>query len=58
MMERVQQLFRNDSVTYEPIEGGSETPEGDRIEHPAHPSFSWIDYCVFGLLGISMLWAW
>ncbi|KAF2735995.1 hypothetical protein EJ04DRAFT_433995 [Polyplosphaeria fusca] len=56
-MERLRQLFkRRDS--YEPLEGGSEGPDGEQIPHPKHNTFSWIDYSVFLLLGVAMLWAW
>lgn len=56
-MERIRDFLRRRS-SYEPLEGGSEGPDGERIEDPKHRKFSWIDYGVFFLLGISMLWAW
>lgn len=55
-MARIRDFLRRSS--YEPLEGGSESPDGERIEDPKHRKFSWIDYAVFFLLGISMLWAW
>ena len=58
-MERVKRLFRNEGQqqAYEPLEGGSERPDGERIEVDAAP-FAWVDYLVFALLGVAMLWAW
>lgn len=56
-MERLRRLFQRDP-SYEPLEGGSESPEGEQIVHTNHQSFSWIDYSVFVLLGVAMLWAW
>jgi hypothetical protein len=43
---------------YEPLEGGSERPDGERIEENDAQKFSWTDYSVFLLLGVAMLWAW
>lgn len=40
------------------MEGGSEGPDGETIEHSEGEKFSWIDYSIFLLLGIAMLWAW
>lgn len=59
-MSALARLFRRDSAApaYEAIEGGSETPEGERIEHSGNQVFSWVDYSIFVLLGVSMLWAW
>ncbi|KAF2714735.1 hypothetical protein K504DRAFT_529010 [Pleomassaria siparia CBS 279.74] len=45
-------------ASYEPLEGGSEGLDGEPIEHASHEEFSWIDYSIFMLLGIAMLWAW
>ena len=60
-MERIRQIFHRelDESSYEPLEGGSERPDGERIEHDELDGvFSWIDYAVFLLLGVAMLWAW
>jgi len=59
-MERIRRIFENQlgDVSYEPLEGGSERPDGERIEHSKQDDFSWIDYSVFVLLGVAMLWAW
>jgi solute carrier family 29 (equilibrative nucleoside transporter), member 1/2/3 len=44
--------------SYEPLEGGSYGPDGEIIEGNKRERFSWIDYSIFFLLGIAMLWAW
>lgn len=56
MMARVQGWFRR-SPSYQPL---LEDSEGQDEQHvAAHGSvFSWIDYLVFMLVGVSMLWAW
>ena len=58
-MNRIRQIFEgeNSSASYEPLEGGSERPDGEHIEADEQ-AFSWTDYAVFTLLGVSMLWAW
>ena len=56
-MERIRKIFERET-SYEPLEGGSERPDGEQIVHPKHTDFSWIDYTIFVLLGIAMLWAW
>jgi equilibrative nucleoside transporter 1/2/3 len=60
-MDRIRQIFDNDTArdaSYEPLEGGSERPDGQRIEEANRGVFSWADYSVFLLLGVAMLWAW
>jgi len=59
-MNRLQRIFGDEAPDqeYEPLEGGSERPDGQRIETTSGPPFSWTDYSVFLLLGIAMLWAW
>lgn len=59
-MERIRRIFERElsDASYEPLEGGSERPDGERIEHSKQEPFSWIDYSVFVLLGVAMLWAW
>lgn len=59
-MKRIRQIFERETereASYEPLEGGSERPDGERIEGPSN-AFSWAAYSVFLLLGIAMLWAW
>ncbi|KAF2248434.1 hypothetical protein BU26DRAFT_334090 [Trematosphaeria pertusa] len=59
-MDRIRRVFERETsrASYEPLEGGSERPDGERIEHGIGPGFSWIDYSVFLMLGVAMLWAW
>jgi equilibrative nucleoside transporter 1/2/3 len=58
-MERIRQIFEreNSAASYEPLEGGSERPDGEGIV-AEDQAFSWTDYAVFTLLGVAMLWAW
>jgi solute carrier family 29 (equilibrative nucleoside transporter), member 1/2/3 len=60
-MDRLRRLLKRQD-SYEPLAGGSETPDGSRIldeaETEGKERFSWIDYSIFFLLGIAMLWAW
>jgi equilibrative nucleoside transporter 1/2/3 len=58
-MDRIRHILEreNSSASYEPLEGGSERPDGEHIE-AEEQAFSWTDYAVFTLLGVSMLWAW
>ncbi|KAF2270096.1 hypothetical protein CC78DRAFT_507725 [Lojkania enalia] len=58
MMERLLHIFKRRDSSYEPLEGGSEGPNGEQITRPKFNRFSWIDYSVFLLLGVAMLWAW
>ncbi|KAF1970763.1 nucleoside transporter-like protein family [Bimuria novae-zelandiae CBS 107.79] len=44
--------------SYAPLEGGSEGPDGERIDDQEQREYSRVDYYVFLLLGIAMLWAW
>lgn len=59
-MDRIRKVFGNGTPeqTYEPLDGGSERPDGERIEASGSQPFSWTDYSVFLLLGVAMLWAW
>lgn len=60
-MDRIRNIFENETArdaSYEPLEGGSERPDGQRIEEASHGAFSWADYSVFLLMGVAMLWAW
>lgn len=58
-MERLRRIFERDdsAASYEPLEGGSERPDGEHIDGEEQ-AFSWTDYAVFVLLGVAMLWAW
>ena len=56
-MERLRNILkkRRSSPTYEPLDDGSgDLPPGRSCKE----RFSWLEYGIFLLLGISMLWAW
>ncbi|KAH6625628.1 nucleoside transporter-domain-containing protein [Boeremia exigua] len=58
-MKRIRGIFERETereASYEPLEGGSERPDGEPIE--GADAFSWTTYSVFLLLGVAMLWAW
>ncbi|KAI9711994.1 MAG: hypothetical protein M1820_001702 [Bogoriella megaspora] len=55
-MDRIRKALRR-TPSYEPLEGGSIGPDGERIEEESG-GFSWAAYSVFSLIGIAMLWAW
>ncbi|CAO2651640.1 Nn.00g042100.m01.CDS01 [Neocucurbitaria sp. VM-36] len=59
-MDRVRQIFEreNTRASYERLEGGSEDANGEPIELSEDQPFSWVDYSIFFLLGVAMLWAW
>ena len=55
-MERIRNaLQRRQQPSYEPLDGASDS---QIIENPHKSRFSWLEYSIFLLLGISMLWAW
>lgn len=58
-MERLRKIFDREepAASYEPLQGGSERPDGEHID-AEEQGFSWTDYAVFTLLGVAMLWAW
>ncbi|MCJ1315319.1 hypothetical protein MMC15_000636 [Xylographa vitiligo] len=49
---------RRSSHTYEPLEDGSIDSQDDAQRPSSKTRFSWLEYYIFLLLGISMLWAW
>jgi len=55
-MDRIRKLWRNEQP-YEPIEDASTEDFRDH-DGDKKPAFSYIDYSIFLLLGVSMLWAW
>lgn len=59
-MDRIRNIFQRElsEASYEPLQGGSERLDGEQIEAEEQEDFSWIDYSVFLLLGVAMLWAW
>ena len=62
-MERFKRLFKPQQI-YTPIpddgvEEDALSDNGSQIsEQSVVPSFSWIEYGVFIVLGVAMLWAW
>ena len=58
-MNRVRRLF-SDGVAYEPLDDSAEVDAGEHVhdQERATPHFSRLEYSVFFLLGVSMLWAW
>jgi len=55
-MERIRNaLKRRSSQAYEPLDNGS---SDELQERTRKQRFSWLEYSIFLLLGISMLWAW
>jgi equilibrative nucleoside transporter 1/2/3 len=60
-MDRIKSLFRA-GPEYEPLSDDAvrddeSTQEGSDDGAPEAP-FSWVEYVIFLLLGIAMLWAW
>ncbi|KAJ4298267.1 hypothetical protein N0V90_006167 [Kalmusia sp. IMI 367209] len=59
-MGLIQRIFhrKDPETSYAPLEGGSEHPDGEQISHEEQREYSRVDYYVFLLLGVAMLWAW
>ncbi|KAK7530187.1 nucleoside transporter family [Phyllosticta citribraziliensis] len=57
-MDRMRKLFGQEEQAYEPLEGGSVAQDGERPEDDEKKSFTWLEYSIFLLLGVAMLWAW
>lgn len=56
MMDRIRNaLKQRRSPAYEPLDDDSDSNEPQRARKPR---FSWLEYSIFLLLGVSMLWAW
>jgi solute carrier family 29 (equilibrative nucleoside transporter), member 1/2/3 len=57
-MDRLRKLFKREQQ-YEPLEDGTAESNGDiSLQVKRKPGFSYVEYGIFLLLGISMLWAW
>ncbi|KAK5083714.1 hypothetical protein LTR05_006218 [Lithohypha guttulata] len=62
-MDRIRKFFEP-SPAYTPINTEQDNDEEDdddssqTLEAASEPPFSWLEYCVFLLLGVAMLWAW
>lgn len=64
-MDRIKSLFGS-RPEYEPLQSGAERDdestqdgaEGGTEDGATAAPFSWLEYAIFLLLGIAMLWAW
>lgn len=60
-MDRIRGLFRA-QPDYEPLQNDTErddeSVESESPDAAVTPTFSWVNYSIFFLLGIAMLWAW
>jgi hypothetical protein len=60
-MERVSRALRwrpQPTQAYEPLDNASTTSGDGLLEDRPKKPFSWLEYGIFLLLGVSMLWAW
>jgi solute carrier family 29 (equilibrative nucleoside transporter), member 1/2/3 len=58
-MDRIRSMFAPKKVNedeYEPLTDDAVTLEGSVYEDGT--AFSWIEYSIFALIGVAMLWAW
>ena len=61
-MDRLRDLFQS-TPAYEPIHTQQHEEDDDSVSDETQmevegPAFSWVEYSIFLLLGIAMLWAW
>ena len=56
-MDRVRKLWQGEQA-YEPLEDVTAGGDEEIQATPRKPGFSYVEYSIFLLLGISMLWAW
>jgi solute carrier family 29 (equilibrative nucleoside transporter), member 1/2/3 len=61
-MDRVKRFFGPPQQPYEPIDDRPHE-DGDSVEEDFESGqeeqpFSWVEYFIFMLLGVAMLWAW
>ena len=61
-MDRLNDLFRS-TPDYEPIGDPQQDDDSDSVSEETQrevdgTAFSWVEYSIFLLLGIAMLWAW
>jgi solute carrier family 29 (equilibrative nucleoside transporter), member 1/2/3 len=60
-MDRIRSLFAKPAEEHEYAPVGEDTEEGDDETLTSLQEgvpFSWLEYMVFLLLGVAMLWAW
>ena len=55
-MDRLRKLWHGEQ-TYEPLDDGSAEADGRQLSNKRQ-TFSYVEYSIFLLLGVSMLWAW
>ena len=62
-MDRIRNAFKTKTV-YAPVNGEARDEDtesyngSDEGYTPDEKNFSWIEYSIFMLLGVAMLWAW
>lgn len=58
-MDRLRKLWQGEQA-YEPLDNSVASLEPESDEHPAKKGqrFLWVEYSVFLLLGVAMLWSW
>ncbi|KAL8956110.1 MAG: hypothetical protein Q9183_006413, partial [Haloplaca sp. 2 TL-2023] len=51
---------RSESPSYEPLNPDADGHTGHEanVQDTRQPASSWLEYTIFLLLGVSMLWAW
>lgn len=57
MTERIRKIFQR-TPSYQPLLEDEEGRDGQHNIERDGSEFSWIDYSIFLLIGVSMLWAW
>jgi solute carrier family 29 (equilibrative nucleoside transporter), member 1/2/3 len=60
-MDRIRSLFANkvEEQEYAPLRVDTEDSDAETLTSLREPApFSWMEYLVFLLLGVAMLWAW
>ncbi|KAI9800033.1 MAG: hypothetical protein M1833_003562 [Piccolia ochrophora] len=59
LMDRLRRFMRpRHGQAYEPLNGGAGTADDEGSDSREEPPFSSLEYSVFLLLGVTMLWAW
>ena len=60
-MDRIKAFFSRkkvDAEEYEPLTDDSATLEESTYETQEENPFSWLEYSIFLIIGVAMLWAW
>jgi equilibrative nucleoside transporter 1/2/3 len=65
MMDAIRAFFSSKKASeeeYEPLtdesRAGAEAVEGSGYEREEEVPFSWLEYSIFAMMGVAMLWAW